>query len=467
MSKENIIDENFLLKSELAKTLFEKYSKDLPIIDYHCHLSAKEIYEDKVFDNLYDVMLKGDHYKWRLLRTNGVDESYITGDKDPFEKFKKWASTIPYLIGSPLFHWTHFELKNYFGVNELLNEDSAKKIYDKSSKILKTLSARKIVINSNVEVICTTDDPTDSLEYHKLLREENKFKPLVIPAFRPDKFINIDLPIFIEFINKLSDVVGYKINTLDDLQKALKERVIYFTDNHCKLSDHGLDILPQVIGTYKESSKIFKKALKGSSLSQVEVDKYKAYILVYLGSLYNDYGWTQQYHIGAKRNLSTRDFNTHGPDTGYDAINDAPVSKGIALILDELNKVKKLPKTIVYPLNPSDFESVLTIIQCFQDGITQGKLQFGSAWWFLDSIDGMTKQIKSLAGNGMLSHFVGMLTDSRSFLSYSRHEYFRRLLCNIIASWVDDGLYPNDIETLGKIISNISYYNAKNYFNFT
>ncbi|MDR2822408.1 MAG: glucuronate isomerase [Acholeplasmatales bacterium] len=463
-----IIKEDFLLKSELAKTLYTKYASNLPIIDYHCHLTAKDIYENKKFDNLYDCMLSGDHYKWRLLRTNGVNEDFITGKAAPYDKFLKWAELVPNLIGSPLYHWNHLELKKYFGVNELLCLESAPRIYEIARKKLETFTAREIIKASNVEVICTTDDPTDDLKYHQLLRNETSgFKTLVIPAFRPDKAINIDATWFIDWITKLESVINRPIKTLESLEIALKERVDYFNENHCKLSDHGLDILPKYIGTSTEVDKILKKALNKKALTPVEIDKYKGYILVYLGSLYSNYNWTMQLHIGARRNLSSKNLKLHGPDTGFDAINDSSVSSSLALILDKLDSINKLPKTIVYPLNPSDFEIVITTIQCFQDGITKGKLQFGSSWWFLDNIDGMTKQIKALAANGLLARFVGMLTDSRSFLSYSRHDYFRRLLCNIIANIVDDGLFIDDINILGEIVEDISYRNALNYFNFS
>lgn len=457
------LDNNFMLKTETAKILYHEYASKMPIIDYHCHLNPKEIYENKPFSNLSKVWLGGDHYKWRLMRANGVDESYITGDKPDYEKFLKWAEVVPYLVGSPLYHWTHLELKRFFKIDKLLNKETAKEIYDEANKVLKELTPKKFIELSNVKIVCTTDDPTDDLEYHKLLsKESNSFK--VLPAFRPDKAINIELSWFNDWINKLSSVVGYHINELTDLEKALEERMDYFKENGCGLSDHGLDSIYYLESTKEEVELIFKKARKKEKLSLNEVKKYKGYMLVFLGKAYHQREFVQQYHIGALRNNNKRMLDLLGPDTGYDAINDDQIAKPLSDILNALDCTDQLPKTIIYALNQSDHDIVVTLMQSFQDGKTPGKLQCGSAWWFNDHIDGMKKQMKALANNGLLSRFVGMLTDSRSFLSYPRHEYFRRLLCDIIGDWVEEGLFPNDIPLLGQIVQDISYNNADKYF---
>ena len=457
------LDNDFMLKTETAKILYHEYASKMPIIDYHCHLNPKEIYENKPFSNLSKVWLGGDHYKWRLMRANGVDESYITGKKPDYEKFLKWAEVVPYLVGSPLYHWTHLELKRFFKIDKLLNKETAKEIYDEANKVLKELTPKKFIELSNVKIVCTTDDPTDDLEYHKLLsKESNSFK--VLPAFRPDKAINIELSWFNDWINKLSSVVGYHINELTDLEKALEDRMDYFKENGCGLSDHGLDSIYYLESTKEEVELIFKKARKKEKLSLNEVKKYKGYMLVFLGKAYHQREFVQQYHIGALRNNNKRMLDLLGPDTGYDAINDDQIAKPLSDILNALDCTDQLPKTIIYALNQSDHDIVVTLMQSFQDGKTPGKLQCGSAWWFNDHIDGMKKQMKALANNGLLSRFVGMLTDSRSFLSYPRHEYFRRLLCDIIGDWVEEGLFPNDIPLLGQIVQDISYNNADKYF---
>jgi len=460
------IHDDFLLHSETAKKLYHEYAKHVPIVDYHCHLDPKEIYEDKKFNNLFDAWLSGDHYKWRLMRANGVTEDYITGNKPDFEKFMKWAEVVPSLIGNPLYHWTHFELKRYFGIDTLLSPETAKDIYNQVNRKLETMTARKMIELSNVDVICTTDDPIDSLEWHMKLNKDSSFKTKVLPAFRPDKAINIELTWFQEWILKLSKVVGYPLSSLDALKKALEERIHYFHLHGSRLSDHALDEVMYEKATHEEVALIYEKALNLEVLSEKEVRQYKGHMLVFLGRAYHKLGWVQQYHIGALRNLSERQLKNLGPDTGFDAINDGLVAKPLAHLLDALDQTNELPKTILYTLNPRDFEVAITIMQAFQGGGTPGKIQFGSAWWFLDTIDGMTKQIKALANNGLIAKFVGMLTDSRSFLSYPRHEYFRRLLCNIIGQEVELGLYPNDINYLGSLIKDISYDNAIRYFNF-
>lgn len=460
------ISENFILHSKVGQLLYHNHAKQLPIIDYHCHLNPQEIYEDKRFENLAQVWLSGDHYKWRLLRANGVTEPYITGDKSDYEKFMKWAEVVPELIGNPLYHWTHFELKRFFGIDDLLSPKTAEAIYEKANHMLSELTARKMITMSRVETIVTTDDPIDNLIWHKKLAEDQSFQVNVLPAFRPDKAININLHWFNEWVNDLSSVVRYDINNLDLLIKALHERIAYFHERGCLLADHGLDQIVFQEATKEEVADIFIKARLGKVLSQKEIAQYKGYLLIVLGKAYKKYNWVQQYHIGAQRNLSKRRLETLGPDTGFDAINDEPIANALCQLMSALDETNELPKTIIYTLNPRDFEVAITSMQAFQGDGIPGKIQFGSAWWFLDNIDGMTKQLKALGNNGLLAKFVGMLTDSRSFLSYPRHEYFRRILCEVIGQQVDLGYYPHDEELLGRIIEDICYYNAKKYFNF-
>lgn len=461
----NFINDDFLLRNKTGKNIYNQYVKDLPIIDYHCHLDPKEIYDDIKFDNLSHAWLGGDHYKWRLMRANGILESYITGDKEPFEKFEKWALTVPYLIGSPLYHWTHMELKAFFGIDDLLSPSTAKSIYDRANIKLKDLSARTLIKKSNVKVLTTTDDPIDDLKYHQLIAEtENDFK--VFPAFRPDKAMNIELSWFVDWIKQLSDVVDYEINSYQLLKKALRERVIYFDSMGASISDHGLDVLLYEDATLEELESIFLKGLNKEVLTLSEISKYKGNILVYLGTLYYEFGWVQQYHIGAQRNNSDRMLESLGPDTGFDSINDGLIAEPLRAILNQLDLLDKMPKTIIYTLNPRDFEVAITLMQAFQGGGIAGKIQFGAPWWFLDQKAGIEKHFEALGNNGLLSQFIGMLTDSRSFLSYPRHDYFRRILCNYLGELVEDGLYPNDLELVGEIAANISYFNAKKYFNF-
>lgn len=405
----SIIDESFMLKNETAKELYNSV-KDLPIIDYHCHLVPKQIAEDYKFKNAYELFLGGDHYKWRQMRSFGIDEEYITGNADDYEKFKAYASVMPYLIGNPLFHWTQLELKRYFDIDEILSEDTCKGIWDKCNEMLKKdeFSAKNLIKKSNVEVICTTDNPYDDLEYHKQLKG---FGTKVLPTFRPD---------------------------LMEIKSDITERMDYFASLGCKLSDHAID-----------------------EMNDELIDK-----IVFLGEEYAKRGWTMQLHIGALRNNNTRMFNQMGPDVGFDSINDFEIAKGISTILDRLEQKDMLPKTILYCLNPKDNYVLGTMLGNFQKGPVKGKIQFGSGWWFNDNRDGMEGQMKALANLGVLSTFVGMLTDSRSFVSYPRHEYFRRILCNILGEWVEAGEYPKDMTILKKIAADICYYNAKNYFQF-
>lgn len=465
---EKFLGENFLLKTETSRILYHKYAKNMPIYDYHCHLPIKEIYEDRKFDSITDLWLVeghfGDHYKWRAMRNNGIEEKYITGDASKKEKFLKWAETIPYVVGNPLYHWTHLELQRYFGIDDLFSSKNAEAIYDKMNEVLKNLSARKIIEMSNVDTLCTTDDPLDDLHYHSLLKEDKSFKVHVYPAFRPDKIINIDWPSFLPYIKALEEVVGYSIESLSSLERALQERIEYFHMHDCRISDHALDVVLYKETTAEEVNKILKKALKGEALTLDEIASYRGYILVFLGKQYASHKWVQQYHIKALRNNSSRMMKEIGPDTGFDSINDGTIAKALSSILDKLDSTNELPKTILYSLNPSDHELIATLAFCFTQEGVPGKMQLGSAWWFLDQKDGMEKQLTALSNLGLLSRFVGMLTDSRSFLSYTRHEYFRRILCNKIGDLVENGEYPFDEEYLGKMVQDICFNNSKRYF---
>lgn len=464
----NFMDENFLLSSKTAEILYHEYSSKMPIIDYHCHINPQEIFEDKKFKNITQVWLYGDHYKWRQMRTYGIDEKFITGDGSDYEKFLAWAKTISVAIGNPLYHWTHLELKRFFGIDEPLNEKTAPDIWEKVNAMITGdgFSVRQLIKKSNVKVICTTDDPIDSLEYHLGIKEDKSFDVKVLPTFRPDKALGINKPTFKEWISSLEKVVGGEIKTYDELLAALKKRVEFFNEVGCKVSDHALDFVPNAVTSIEEVRDVFAKALTEGSVSFEEENKYRAFTLKYLGKLYSDLGWAMQLHMNCVRDNNTTMFNKLGPDTGFDALNDTEIAVPLSRLLDSLNVEGALPKTIIYSLNPTDNSTIGTLIGCFQGDGIKGKIQFGSAWWFNDHKTGMEDQIKTLANLGLLSAFVGMLTDSRSFLSYTRHEYFRRILCNVISEWVDNGEFPNDMDTLGKIISDISYTNAEQYFDF-
>jgi len=459
------MNDDFLLTNETAKTLYHDYAKNMPIYDYHCHLSPKEIAENKKYENITQVWLGGDHYKWRVLRSNGIDEKYITGEASDKEKFLKWAETLPYAIGNPVYHWSHLELKRYFGIEETLNINTAEAIWEKCNELLQKdeFSARELIKRSNVKIVCTTDDPIDDLKYHIQLKEEG-FEVKVLPAFRPDKAINIDKEGFIEWIKKLEEVVGFELSSVTELKKALENRIEFFNEVGCKISDHALQELVYINGSEEEVDAIFKKKLQNIELTDDEVAIYKSNILTFLGEQYNEYGWTFQLHMGTIRNNNSKMFEKLGPDTGFDSVGDWSYGEGLSLLLDSLDKNNKLPKTILYCLNPKDNYVLGTMLGCFQSSEVAGKIQFGSGWWFNDHIDGMTKQMIDLANLGLLSRFVGMLTDSRSFLSYTRHEYFRRILCNLIGTWVENGEYPNDLDVLGQIVEDICFNNAKNYF---
>lgn len=458
---------DFLLNTETAKKLYHNYAAKMPIYDYHCHLSPKEIYENKEFKNLTEAWLGGDHYKWRALRAYGVDEAYITGDKSDYEKFLKWAEVVPYTIGNPLYHWTHLELRRYFGIDTLLSPETAEQIWNQANAKLKTLTARELIAMSNVKTVCTTDDPIDNLEYHMLIAKDSSLSTRVLPAFRPDKAVNIELSWYNEWVDKLASVVKFPIISLEDLKQALVNRIDFFHTVGCRLSDHALDVVLYSEATDEEVEVIFQKARNGESISKYELKKYKGHMMVFFGKEYAKRGWTQQYHIGALRNNSQRMLRELGPDTGFDAINDTIIAQDLSRLLDALDDTDALPKTILYTLNPRDNEVLAAMIGCFQGSGVKGKMQFGSGWWFNDQLDGMARQMEALSQLGLISNFVGMLTDSRSFLSYPRHEYFRRLLCDRFGALIESGQYPNNVEFVGKVVEDICYNNAVNYFNMS
>jgi glucuronate isomerase len=462
------MDENFLLQTETAQKLYHEHAAKMPIFDYHCHINPKDIAEDRRFNTITEIWLAGDHYKWRGMRTNGVDEKYCTGDASDWEKFEKWAETVPQTLRNPLFHWTHLELKKFFGINEVLSPKNARQIYDACNEKLNSpeYSCRGIIRMANVHTICTTDDPVDSLEYHRQIKASG-FEVAVLPAWRPDKAMMVESPIsYNQYVNQLAAVSGMEIKTFDDLMVALNKRHRFFHDNGCRLSDHGLDTAFADDYTADEIDAYFLKVRAGYRLTTREIMKFKSCMLYEFGRMDHSRGWAQQFHIGALRNNNTRLFNKLGPDTGFDSIGDKPVAEPLSKLLNRLDTEDKLCKTVLYNLNPADNELYATMIGNFQDGSVPGKMQYGSGWWFLDQKDGMEKQINALSNLGLLSRFVGMLTDSRSFLSYTRHEYFRRTLCNILGNDVENGEIPNDMELLGQIVENISFNNAKNYFNF-
>lgn len=464
------MDDDFLLSNETAVRLYHDFAKDMPIIDYHCHLSPQQIFENTSFSNLTEAWLYGDHYKWRALRANGVEERYVTGGEGvtDYDRFEAWAKTVPQTIGNPLYQWSHLELRRYFGVHELINEKNAESIWEKVNAKLATgqYRARDLIKMSNVEVICTTDDPVDSLEYHIAIKDLEDFNVQVLPSFRPDKALEINRATFVEWIGKLGAAAGGTIDSYDALLDVLAARVKFFDEVGCKVSDHALDYVAYAETTKGAAGAIFAKALNGETVSLEEEKQYKTYTLLFLGRLYAERGWAMQFHINAARNNSSRMFGKLGPDTGFDSINDSAVAYPLAKLLDALDSDDALPKTIVYSLNAKDNDVLGSIIGSFQGGGIPGKIQLGSAWWFNDTKNGMLDQMNALANLGLLSRFVGMLTDSRSFLSYTRHEYFRRLLCNLLGEWVEAGEAPEDMELLGDLVQNISYRNAKAYFGF-
>lgn len=460
------LGKNFLLQSATAKKLYHDYAKEMPVIDYHCHLSPEQIANDINFENITQAWLYGDHYKWRAMRTNGVDESYITGNKSDYEKFEKWAETVPYTLRNPLYHWTHLELQRYFDIDEILNAVSAKKIYaDASAKLqTKEYSIRNLLRKMNVKVVCTTDDPADSLEHHQKIKDDG-FEINILPAFRPDKAMNVDnVEDFKSYVEKLQAVSNTNINSFEAFLEALKKRHDFFASMGCTVSDHGLEQLYAEDYTDSEIVAAFHKILNGRELTDEEKLKFKSAMLHIFAVWDWEKGWVQQYHVGALRNNNTRLSEELGADTGWDSIGDFHQGKALSKFLGRLDANNQLTKTILYNLNPADNELMATMTGNFNDGSVAGKVQWGSAWWFLDQKDGMTKQINTLSNMGLLSKFVGMLTDSRSFLSFSRHEYFRRILCNLFGKEIENGELPNDLEWTGKIIQDICYNNAKDYF---
>ncbi|MBE7033813.1 MAG: glucuronate isomerase [Ruminococcaceae bacterium] len=453
----SFINDNFMLKNETAKKLYNDFAKDMPIIDYHCHLVPKMIAENKNFKNAFELFLGGDHYKWRQIRTNGTPEELITGDGgDDYEKFMEFAKAMPYLIGNPLYHWTHLELKRFFGIDETLSEKTCKMIWDKVNECLAKdeFKPQSLITRSNVKVICTTDDPADTLEYHQQLKG---FSTKILPTFRPDKAVEIGKETFVPYI----EMVGVK--SYGELIDWLTSRIDFFHENGCRISDHALEYVPYALG---DPEAVFNKKMNGEELTLEEINVFKTAVLKHCAKQYVRLGWAMQLHIGALRNNNTKMYNKLGPDTGYDSINDLCIAEDLGKFMDCLEIDDCLPKTILYTLNPKDNYVLGTMLGCFQNGPVQGKIQFGSGWWFNDQRDGMVEQMKALGNLGMLSRFVGMLTDSRSFVSYTRHEYFRRIFCNLIGQWVEDGEYPADWETLEKIVKGVCYNNAEAYFNF-
>ena len=451
----SFINDNFMLKTKTARKLYSMV-KDLPIIDYHCHLSPKMIAENYQFKNAFDLFLGGDHYKWRQMRTNGIDEELITGDGDEYEKFKAFARTVPMLIGNPIYHWTHLELKRYFGIDETLSEDTCEAIWNKCNECLakEEFRAQGLILRSGVEVICTTDDPADTLEYHEMLVN---FPTKILPTFRPDKAVDVNKETFVPYI----EMIGVK--SYPELEKWIRARIAYFNAHGCRLSDHSLEYVP-----YSEGDPVsaFNKRMAGEELNKEDIDSFKCGILKVCAEEYTKLGWAMQLHIGALRNNNRKMYEKIGPDTGFDSINDLCIAEALSAFMNSLEAADCLPKTILYTLNPKDNYVLGAMLGNFQKAPMPGKIQFGSGWWFNDQRDGMEAQMRALSNLGMLSRFVGMLTDSRSLVSYPRHEYFRRILCNLIGKWVEDGEYPADFKILEKIVKGICYENAKNYFKF-
>jgi glucuronate isomerase len=461
------IDENFLLKNKTAQVLFHDYAKDMPIYDFHCHLNPQEIYENKNFSDITEVWLGGDHYKWRAMRSLGIPEEEITGkNADSLNKFKKWAKTIQYAIGNPLYHWTHLELQRFFGIYEPLREDNAEKIYNQINEMLAKpeFRVRELIVRSNVAAINTTDDPADSLEWHKkIAADEDRFK--VYPAFRPDKALNLDAPTYAAYIKTLGEVGGKEIKTFADLKAVLHDRMDLFDELGCKASDHAFTYVPCNRATDAEMDAIIAKVLGGAKPSKEDFDKYRTELMLFLGTEYTKRGWAMEIHMNIKRDNNTKMFEKMGPDTGFDCISDWSSCEGLTNLMDLLQYNDALPKTLLFAGNPADNQVIGTILGCFQGPEAASKIQFGTAWWFNDNKDGMEAQIKALGNLGVLGKFVGMLTDSRSFLSYPRHEYFRRILCNILGEWIENGEYDDDIKFAGQVVKDICFNNAKEYFN--
>lgn len=462
------MDKDFILSTESAQKLFHDYAEQMPVLDYHCHINPREIAEDRKFENITQVWLGGDHYKWRQMRSNGVEERYITGDAPDREKFQKWAETLEKAIGNPLYHWSHLELQRYFGYHGYLNGETAEEVWNLCNEKLKddSMSVRNIIRKSNVTLICTTDDPIDNLEWHKVIAEDESFEVQVLPAWRPDKAMNLEKPDYLSYLEKLSDVSGVKINSFVNLLEALRNRLDFFASMGCSVSDHALEYVMYAPASEKEIEEIFAKRLAGNEISKEEELKFKTAFMLALGKEYHKRNWAMQLHYGCKRDNNRYRYEQLGPDSGFDCINNYAPSAQMADFLNALNATDEMPRTILYSLNPNDDASIGTILGCFQDSSTIGKIQQGSAWWFNDHKAGMMDQMISLANLGLLGNFIGMLTDSRSFLSYTRHEYFRRIMCDLIGGWVENGEYPADDKALEKIVKGISYNNAVRYFGF-
>ena len=475
----NFMDKDFLLTTETAKKLYHEHAEKMPIIDYHCHLQPKEIYEDKKFRNLAEAWLGagdryGDHYKWRALRARGYSEDSISGvvpgktlEESDYQKYLQFCESMPYFVGNPLYHWSHLEMRRYFGIEDIINKNNAEKIWKEANHKLETLTAREMMYKFNVDTVCTTDDPIDDLHYHKLMNEDKTLKVKVRPAFRPDKAINVELDWFGDWVSKLSKVVGYELNELSDFTRALAERIDFFHEMGSRLSDHALDVVHYCDATYEEANAVYMKGLKNEAISEHEQDIYKGYILLFLGKEYSKHGWTQQYHIGALRNNSKSMLKKIGPDTGFDAIEDAVYMEKLSALLGALDQADALPKTILYDLNPRDNYALMVLAGCFQKEGVKNRVQVGTAWWFLDQLDGMKQNMEAMMQVCVMAQSVGMLTDSRSFLAYPRHEYYRRLLCQLFGELVESGQYPQEeLDTLGQIVEDICYNNAKEYFGF-
>ena len=462
------MDENFLLRNEPARILYHDYAAGMPILDYHCHLNPQEIYENRQFENLTAIWLGGDHYKWRLMRAGGVEEKYITGDASDREKFQKYVEVLSRAIGNPLYHWSHLELQRFFGWNGYLTPDNAQEVWEHCNALLQQedFRARSLIERSNVRLVCTTDDPADSLIWHEKLAADSSFKVRVLPAWRPDRALNIEKPDFAAYMEKLGDAQGVKITSLEDLKDVLDARMEHFHAHGCRLSDHGLEYSMYRPVDDEEAARIFEKRLSGAQVTRQEELGYKTALLVHLGRRYAQRGWAMQLHYGCLRDNNRAMYARLGPDTGYDAINNASPSGELAGLLNALAETGELPRTLVYSLNPMDDDAIDSILGAFQQGPDVCKVQHGSAWWFNDQKQGMEKQLTSLANKGYLAGFVGMLTDSRSFLSYPRHEYFRRILCSLIGTWIEEGEYPADYKLWGGVVQDIAYNNAERYFRF-
>lgn len=462
------LDQDFLLTTDTAKSLFHEAASQCPIIDYHCHISPKEIWENKKYDNITQVWLGGDHYKWRLMRAAGISEEYITGSQGDYEMFLCWSKVLSKAIGNPLYHWSHLELQRYFGYYGVLNEHTAAQVWNHCNQMLQQedFRVRGLISRSNVELICTTDDPVDSLEWHEKLESDKTFQSRVLPAWRPDKAMNIEKDGFLAYLQQLEEATGRTISSFKDLKAALQQRMEFFSKHHCKLSDHALNKVVYTAAGEEEIERIFSDRLQGNTPTQLEIDQYKTAFMLFCAGCYKEMDWTMQLHYGCRRDNNASMMKKLGPDTGYDCVDNGASSSDLAAFMGALDARDILPRTILYSLDTNDNASIDTVCGCFQNDEAVSKIQHGSAWWFNDHFDGMTAHLKSLASIGFLAGFVGMLTDSRSFLSYPRHEYFRRILCRILGEWVEEGMYPNDEVTLTEIVKAISYNNAKSYFKF-